>query len=101
MLFAIVAIDRPGRLALRKRTRPAHLAYLKKNLKQVVTAGPFMAENGASVGSMLVIEAKTLRAAEGFMAKDPYTKARLFESVTVRPWAPTLGSGLKAKKLPK
>ena len=101
MMFAVVAIDRPGRLALRKRTRNAHLAYLKKNLKQVVTAGPFMAEDGTSVGSMLVIEAKSLSVAEAFIAKDPYNKARLFESVTVRPWAPTLGSGLKAKKLPK
>ena len=101
MLFAVVAIDHPGRLAVRKKTRPAHLAYLKKNLNQVVTAGPFMAEDGTSVGSMLVIQARSLGAAEAFMAKDPYSKARLFESVTVRPWSPTLGSGLKAKSLPK
>ncbi len=101
MLFAVVAIDRPGRLPVRKKTRPEHLAYLTRNIASVVVAGPFLAEDGTPVGSMLVIEAKTLAAAVAFMAKDPYAKAKLFESVTVRPWSPTLGSGVKAKKLPK
>ncbi len=94
MLFAVVAIDRPGRTPIRLKTRPKHLAFLAKNKKTVRAAGPFTAEDGTPVGSLLIIEAKTLAAAEKMMAADPYSKAGVFESVTVRPWKYTVGTGL-------
>ncbi len=94
MLFAIVAIDRPGRLDLRLKTRPKHLAYLAKSKKKVRAAGALTDEAGAPVGSMLIVECKTLAEADKLIAGDPYTKAGVFESVTVRPWKHTVGTGL-------
>jgi hypothetical protein len=38
----------------------------------------------AMLGSVLVIEAADRAAAEGFAAGDPYAKAGLFESVTIK-----------------
>lgn len=98
MLFAIVAIDRPGRLERRKKARPKHLAYLSKKNKKVRAAGAFTAEDGTPSGSLLIIECKDLKEAEAMIARDPYTKAGLFESVTVRPWKHTVGSGLPKTK---
>lgn len=94
MLFVIVAIDRPGRLERRKATRALHLEYLAKNADRVRAAGPFLSEEGTPTGSMLIVESKDLAEAEAMVAADPYTKAELFESVTVRAWNHVVGAGL-------
>ena len=100
MLFCIVAIDRPGRLDRRRANRQAHLAHLATLGAKLRTAGPFTAEDGTPCGSMLVIEAGRLEDVEAFAASDPYAKAGVFESVTVRPWKVIVGSGLEAASLP-
>jgi uncharacterized protein YciI len=94
MLYAIVAIDRPGRLDLRLKTRAKHLAYLAKSKKKVRAAGAFTDEAGAPVGSLIIVECKTLAEADKLIAGDPYSKAGVFESVSVRPWKHTVGTGL-------
>ncbi|MDA0654344.1 MAG: YciI family protein [Proteobacteria bacterium] len=99
-LFAIVAIDRPGRLDRRRATRDKHLAHLKTLGDRLRIAGPFTAEDGTPCGSMLVIEADDLDAAEALAAADPYFAAGVFESVTVRPWKNVVGSGIAALQLP-
>jgi uncharacterized protein YciI len=94
MLFCIVAVDRPGRLDRRKATRPAHLEFLASSADRVRAAGPFLAEDGTPTGSMLIVEAPDLAAAEAMVAADPYTKAGLFESIAVRGWNFVIGTGL-------
>ena len=42
-------------------------------------------------GSMLIVEAPSLAAAETFAAGEPYRQAELFAACEVRPWAWTLG----------
>ncbi|SOE54214.1 hypothetical protein SAMN05446635_0675 [Burkholderia sp. OK233] len=95
MYFAIVAVDRPGVTDLRVRTRPAHREYLHAPHPSVTyrLGGPFMAPDGATmIGSLIVIEAPDLAAAERFSAGDPYRKADLFAEVSVRPWDWTSGN---------
>ena len=99
MLFVILAIDRPGQPERRRDARDAHLAHLADKAAMIRSAGPFTTEDGTPCGSMLVIEAESLGAAEAFMADDPYVAAGVFESVTVRPWRVTLGTGIEAKEL--
>ena len=98
-LYVIVAIDRPGRLDRRKAMREEHLAHLAGHTGSIRTAGPFTDENGVPCGSMLVVEADDLAAAEAMAAKDPYLREGVFESVTVRPWKLTVGTGIEAKAL--
>jgi uncharacterized protein YciI len=89
MYFAIVAIDRPGAFDLRARTRPAHREYLQAPPAGVTyrLGGPLLAPDGVTmIGSLLVIEAQDLAAAERFAAGDPYRNADLFAEVSVRPW---------------
>ena len=84
MLFAIICTDKPGSLDLRLATRPAHLAYLET--VTVKGAGPFLDAAGNPNGSLVIIEANDLAAAQAIAADDPYAKAGLFASVDIRPW---------------
>ena len=86
MLFALVAHDRPNAVARRLELRPDHLKHLDALGDTLVLAGPFLAENGDMVGSIVVIEAETLDSAREIFARDPFMVGNLFDSVTIKPW---------------
>ena len=86
MMFALVAHDRPNSVARRMELRPDHLKHLEALGDTLVLAGPFLAENGDMVGSIVVIEAETLEAARQILARDPFMVGNLFDSVTIKPW---------------
>jgi uncharacterized protein YciI len=86
MLFALVAHDRPNHVARRMELRPDHLEFLKSLGDALVLAGPFLADNGDMVGSIVVVEAETLDAARTIFARDPFSVGNLFDSITIKPW---------------
>jgi uncharacterized protein YciI len=87
MLYALICTDKPGSLAARKENRPAHLAYLKGLGETLVFAGPFTEPDGQTMnGSLIVIEAPSLDAAQEISAADPFAKLGIFGSVDIRPW---------------
>jgi uncharacterized protein YciI len=86
MLFAITNLDKPDSFALRAATRETHLGYLDSIVAQLLLAGPILNAESQPVGSLLVVEAENAAAAEAFALADPYAKAGLFESVTIRPY---------------
>lgn len=91
-LFLILCTDKAGARELRAATRPAHLAFLEERGARVKLAGPWLdPADGGPLGSMLVIEAEDLAAAEAFAAADPYAGAGLFAMVEVRPWRRVFG----------
>ncbi|MBV8593863.1 MAG: YciI family protein [Caulobacteraceae bacterium] len=86
-LFVISCVDRPGSLSLRLATREAHLAYAASPAPVRITlGGPFLDDAGDMCGTLMVVEAPDLAAAEAFAAGDPYRKADLFERVEIRAW---------------
>jgi uncharacterized protein YciI len=85
MLFAITNIDKPGSTALRAATRETHLGYLDSIVSQLLLAGPLLNGENQPIGSLLVVEAEN-HAAAAFAEADPYARAGLFESVTIRPY---------------
>lgn len=92
MYFAFICTDKPDGLPLRKAHRPEHLAYLKSLGDVLKFAGPFTAEDGETMnGSLIVVEAPSLQAAQDIAAGDPFAKAGLFASVEIRPWLWSLG----------
>lgn len=93
MLFAITCTDKPGAADLRAATRPAHIAHLSAEAARIVLGGPLLSPEGQAVGSLLVIEAADRAEAEAFAAADPYAKAGLFESVTIRPFRAVFKDG--------
>jgi hypothetical protein len=85
MNFVLYCVDKAGHGHVRTENRPAHVDYLKSNLDRLMLAGPMTSDDGTTMlGSVLIIEAADRAAAEAFAAGDPYAKAGLFESVTIK-----------------
>lgn len=95
--FVISWMDKPDSLAVRMAAREAHLAYVAEQPVKVLLGGPYLDPLGNMAGSLLLIEAEDLAAAEAFHDGDPYKAAGLFENSTVRPWRMTVGAGVPAK----
>ncbi len=95
MIFSITALDKPNALELRLATRPAHLEYLDSQVEQIVVGGPMLDAEGKPCGSQLLIEAADEAAAAAFAAADPYAKAGLFASVSIRAFRPVYKDGAR------
>jgi uncharacterized protein len=83
MQFVIYCIDKPGALELRMATRPAHLVFIESAPLKIVLAGPLLDDDGGMRGSLFIVEADSIDAAQHFSATDPYRQAGLFERVEV------------------
>ncbi|PWE55120.1 hypothetical protein DEM27_16890 [Metarhizobium album] len=88
MLFAFICTDKPGHLNVRMETRPAHVEHLNKlNAEGTLKiAGPFLDADGKPCGSLVIVKADSIEAAQAIADADPYTKAGLFETVEVKPY---------------
>jgi uncharacterized protein YciI len=84
MLFAIIGRDGPEGQEKRKLYRDEHIERLEQleRAGRIVLAGPFRDHSG----SLIVIEADSLEAAEAFAGGDPYVTKGVFESYEVRPF---------------
>jgi len=96
MLFAIICIDKPDSLEIRKSNRDAHLAHIRKTADgsddgRVVQAGPFLDAAGSMCGSLVIFEADEIAKAQAWADGDPYKAADLFQSVQIRPWNRVVG----------
>ena len=90
MLYAIICVDKPGALDIRKANREAHLAHIKGAQGAIVQAGPFLDGAGEMCGSLLIYEGDEA-GARAWAAADPYAAAGLFASSEVRPWKKVVG----------
>ncbi len=90
MRVALICIDRPGQLALRKASREAHLDYIART-GVVEMAGPFLDAQGDMCGSLVILDVADMAAAREWAAGDPYARAGLFESVDIREWKRAIG----------
>ena len=88
MLFVITALDKKNSRDLRMATRPAHFEYVQRT-GAVRLGGPFLDADGAMIGSLIIIEAPDLAAAEDWQRKDPYMQAGLFATSELRSWKAT------------
>lgn len=96
-LFVIHCFDKPGHQQVRLETRNAHLEYARAWEEQMIVGGPLLTPDGQGmVGSMIIMDLPDLQAAYDWCANDPYGKAGLFESVTVRPYRALLGKAKQA-----
>jgi uncharacterized protein YciI len=89
MPYAVICRDKPGHVQTRLDTRAAHLAYIEKT-GIVAMAGPLI-EDGQMVGTLAILNADSLEAAQAWAAGDPYKAAGLFDSVQVIEWKKVIG----------
>ena len=90
MRVALICHDKPGALQTRLDNRAAHLAHIEATAV-VEFAGPFLDEAGTMTGSLIVLTVEKLDQARAWAAADPYAKAGLFDSVTIREWKKVIG----------
>lgn len=91
MLCAIICLDKPGALEIRKANREAHLAHIRNAGRAIVAAGPLLDDDGEMCGSLLIHDGRDRNEAEAWAAADPYARAGLFQSVEIRPWRKVIG----------
>ena len=93
MFYVAVCLDKPDGLNIHMQNRPARLEHVQTYKKQVRIAGPLLKDdNETPKGSLLIIEAGSIEAAQDILDEDPYTKAGLFASVTLSPWKWVVGN---------
>lgn len=92
MLTIITMMDKPNSLDLRMATRPQHVEYLGKNYDgiRLLMGGPLLNEDGAMIGSHLVVETTSRAILDKFLDNDPYCLAGLFASRNVQIWNKTI-----------
>lgn len=90
MRFAVICHDKAGALQVRLDTRAAHLAHIEAT-GVVEMAGPFLDPQGQMTGSLIVLQADDLQAAQDWAAADPYARAGLFDRVTITEWKKVIG----------
>jgi len=91
MLFSIHMIDRPDAIDLRASTADDHKAFVGAYLDSMLIGGPLLADDGkTAVGSLIVMDFPDRAAALAFIAEEPYNRAGLFESVTIRAFHPVV-----------
>lgn len=90
MRVALITHDKNDALQVRLDNRDAHLAYITET-GVVEMAGPFLDPDGKMCGSMIIMNVKTLAAAQTWAENDPYAKAGLFEHVRIQEWKKVIG----------
>jgi uncharacterized protein YciI len=84
VLYIIYQTDRPDGAPIRAANRDAHFAYLDEHEEILVLGGAMLAEDGATrLGSVLIINVKSLEEVERFSANEPFRKAGLFDRVEI------------------
>jgi uncharacterized protein YciI len=87
MPYAIVTQDKAGSAQVRADTRAAHLEYLTRHKDKLLAAGAMTDDDGTGGnGGILLVDTDDRAEAERFIADDPFTRAGLFEKVTVVRW---------------
>jgi uncharacterized protein YciI len=87
MPYAILTQDKPNHAHVRAGARPAHLEYLTANKSLLLAAGALVDDDGGGGnGGILIVDTDDRAEAERFIADDPFSKAGLFEKVTVTRW---------------
>lgn len=87
MPYIIETFDKPGHQEVRQQHRAAHLKYLDANKQLLLACGAKLQDDGKDAGGGLYIVAlETREAAQQFIDADPFSKADLFERVTITRW---------------
>lgn len=87
MPYAIQLRDKPDHANVRAETRAEHLEYLESNKDKLLAAGGLMDDDGSGVhGGIIIVDTDDRAEAEALIANDPFTRAGLFEEISVTRW---------------
>ncbi|WP_088710573.1 YciI family protein [Noviherbaspirillum denitrificans] len=85
--YAIYCVDNPATPNARNEHYPKHREYLASAPLKIVTAGPLTDEAGENrIGSLLLIEAQSIKEARYFAEQDPFYINRVWKEVSIHPY---------------
>lgn len=89
--FAIIALDAPNSKAKRVDYLKPHAEALAtiKNEGRLFAAGPLrnsIDDSAENLGSLLIIDFNSQAEAEAWFQDEPYSKAGVYQSVTIKPY---------------
>src|SRR5262245_33499282 len=91
MHWLIKCRSKPATDALRLATIAAHRNFLDGYPEVTWYSGPlFTDDNQNAIGSLRLIEFPDRGAARAYIDADPYTKAGIFQTITIERWKPVL-----------
>ena len=87
MLFFVHTIYRSNYGELRDQVLEPHRMHFDSNLDKGLAAGNLSSDDGAQrIGGVALLNMPDRKAAETFMAKDPFTKVGLIDTTTIVRW---------------
>ncbi|ANY77179.1 hypothetical protein BB934_02230 [Microvirga ossetica] len=87
MRIVVHCMDKPDALPVRLANYEAHKAYLASGKVATVISGPLLADDlETMIGSMFIFEADTIDDVVAFNREDPFAKAGVWETVSIRPF---------------
>ncbi len=88
MHYVVHCLDHDGAVVKRLAHYEAHKAYLATAHVKTVISGPLLADDEETmIGSCFVLEANSLAEVEAFNSNDPFAKAGLWKTVSIRPFS--------------
>ncbi|MBC8037561.1 MAG: hypothetical protein H7X89_10140 [Rhizobiales bacterium] len=86
-LYAVLFEDDDRHADKRPAHMEAHLAFLKKNAKSIVSAGPLMdAKQRTPAGGLWLVTADTAEQVDALVKADPFWPTGLRKSVRILEW---------------
>ena len=87
MPYVIQTKDKAGSSQIRADNRAAYIEYLTTQKHLLLAAGALIEDDGTGAnGGLLIVDTDDRKEAERFINNDPFTKANLFEKVTITRW---------------
>ena len=87
MPYVVQTKDKPGSSKIRADNRAVHIEYLTSQQHLLLAAGALIEDDGTGGnGGVLIVDTDDRKEAERFINNDPFTKAGLFEKVTITRW---------------
>lgn len=91
MIFAVINRDAPGSGPLREAHLAEHLAHVEATMERYRIAGPLKGPDGATNGSLVILEATDEAQARAFVEADPYYCAGVWAQIEIVPFLPVAG----------
>ena len=87
MPYVVLTKDKSNSLDLRTKVRSVHIEYLEANKPKLLAAGALTEDDSTGGHSgVIIVDTDDRAEAEAFIENNPFTKAVLFESITVSRW---------------
>ena len=91
--YLIYTEDKADSLHIRQANRADHLAWVQGDPRvKLLSAGPWLDDEGDMRGSLLIVEAESLKTVEDWLEQDPYNKSGLTGFKRVRRFNWLLGA---------